>query len=321
MAARRTREQTTSAVGARRMRDTEKIVFATSVLGASHIRENKPCQDYSIAWQSEDSGAVVLIVCDGHGSDTYVRSNVGSRLAAEITLAAVKEFVPYEGRIPDPEWILGLQGKVKAHEEVGFGKGEGKVFEALFETIYRRWLEAIEEDSRNNPFSEEEQERLGGKKLAKAYGTTLMAYVQTRDYWFAFQIGDGRMLAADENLQWKQLVPWDENCFLNQTTSLCNTHPLPMFRYAFDGTGSFPAAVFCCSDGIEDSWGDYEVAPHQLHDYFSALAKYFIKEGKDSTLDRLSEFLPKLSAAASKDDMSLAGYINKDAIRLEGKLQ
>ena len=303
------------------MRDTEKIVFATSVLGASHIRENKPCQDYSIAWQSEDSGAVVLIVCDGHGSDTYVRSNVGSRLAAEITLAAVKEFVPYEGRIPDPEWILGLQGKVKAHEEVGFGKGEGKVFEALFETIYRRWLEAIEEDSRNNPFSEEEQECLGGKKLAKAYGTTLMAYVQTRDYWFAFQIGDGRMLAADENLQWKQLVPWDENCFLNQTTSLCNTHPLPMFRYAFDGTGSFPAAVFCCSDGIEDSWGDYEVAPHQLHDYFSALAKYFIKEGKDSTLDRLSEFLPKLSAAASKDDMSLAGYINKDAIRLEGKLQ
>ena len=303
------------------MRDTEKIVFATSVLGASHIRENKPCQDYSIAWQSEDSGAVVLIVCDGHGSDTYVRSNVGSRLAAEITLAAVKEFVPYEGRIPDPEWILGLQGKVKAHEEVGFGKGEGKVFEALFETIYRRWLEAIEEDSRNNPFSEEEQERLGGKKLAKAYGTTLMAYVQTRDYWFAFQIGDGRMLAADENLQWKQLVPWDENCFLNQTTSLGNTHPLQMLRYAFDGTGSFPAAVFCCSDGIEDSWGDYEVAPHQLHDYFSALAKYFIKEGKDSTLDRLSEFLPKLSAAASKDDMSLAGYINKDAIRLEGKLQ
>ena len=303
------------------MRDTEKIVFATSVLGASHIRENKPCQDYSIGWQSEDSGAVVLIVCDGHGSDTYVRSNVGSRLAAEITLAAVKEFVPYEGRIPDPEWILGLQGKVKAHEEVGFGKGEGKVFEALFETIYRRWLEAIEEDSGNNPFSEEAQERLGGKKLAKAYGTTLMAYVQTRDYWFAFQIGDGRMLAADENLQWKQLVPWDENCFLNQTTSLCNTHPLPMFRYAFDGTGNFPAAVFCCSDGIEDSWGDYEVAPHQLHDYFSALAKYFIKEGKDSTLDRLSEFLPKLSAAASKDDMSLAGYINKDAIRLEGKLQ
>ena len=125
------------------------------------------------------------------------------------------------------------------------------------------------------------------------------------------------MLAADESLHWKQLVPWDDNCFLNQTTSLCNTNPLPMFRYAFDGTGNFPAAVFCCSDGIEDSWGDYEVAPHMLHDYFTALATYFIREGKEATLDNLSEFLPKLSAAASKDDMSLAGYINKDAIRLE----
>lgn len=299
------------------MRGVDKIAFATSVLGAGHIRDKKPCQDYSIAWQSEDSGAVVLIVCDGHGSDTYVRSEVGSRLAAEITLAAVKEFVPCKGHTPDPEWIVGLQGKVQAHERVGFGKGEGKVFEALFETIYRRWLEAIEEDSKINPFSAEEQERLGGKKLVKAYGTTLMAYVQTPDYWFAFQIGDGRMLAADENLQWRQLVPWDEVCFLNQTTSLCNTNPLPMFRYAFDGTGTFPAAVFCCSDGVEDSWGDYDVAPQKLHDYFTALAKVFIQDGRNATLDRLTDFLPKLSAAASKDDMSIAGYINKSSIRLE----
>lgn len=299
------------------MRDTEKIVFATSVLGASHVKDNKPCQDYSIAWRSEDSGAVVLIVCDGHGSDTYVRSDVGSRLAAEITLVAVKEFVPYKGHTPNPEWIVGLKGKVQAHEKVGFSKGEGKVFEALFETIYRRWLEAIEEDSVNNPFTQEEQECLGGKKLVKAYGTTLMAYVQTHDYWFAFQIGDGRLLAADQQLQWRQLVPWDDTCFLNQTTSLCNADPLPMFRYAFDGTGTFPAAVYCCSDGIEDSWGDYEVAPEQLHSYFTGLTRVFMRDGKDATLQRLEDFLPKLSAAASKDDMSIAGYINTDAIKLE----
>ena len=52
---------------------------------------------------------------------------------------------------------------------------------------------------------------------------------------------------------------------------------------------------------------------------FGQTGNIFIKDGKDSTLDRLTEFLPKLSAAASKDDMSLAGYINKDAIRLEEK--
>jgi hypothetical protein len=148
-----------------------------------------------------------------------------------------------------------------------------------------------------------------------------MSYVQTPDYWFAFQIGDGWMLAADENLQWRQLVPWDEVCFLNQTTSLCNTNPLPMFRYAFDGTGTFPAAVFCCSDGVEDSWGDYDVAPHRLHEYFTGLAKVFIRDGRNATLDRLTDFLPKLSAAASKDDMSIAGYINKTEIKSEETYQ
>lgn len=299
------------------MSGTEKMAFATSVLGAGHIRENKPCQDYSIAWQPDDSGTVVLIVCDGHGSDSYVRSDVGSRLAAEVTLAAVKEFVPHEGRTPDPEWVLGRKGQVRAREHVGYGMGEGKVFEALFETIYRSWSDAIELDARENPFTVEEQKRLGGKKLAKAYGTTLMAYVQTPDYWFAFHIGDGRMLAADGNLQWRQLVPWDEACFLNQTTSLCNSDPLPLFRYAFDGTGDFPSAVICCSDGVEDSWGDYEVAPQMLHDYFTGLTRVFLQEGRNATLDRLSEFLPKLSAAASKDDMSIAGYIDNGAIRLE----
>ena len=54
-----------------------------------------------------------------------------------------------------------------------------------------------------------------------------------------------------------------------------------------------------------------------LHDYFTGLAKVFMHEGRNVTLDRLSDFLPKLSAAASKDDMSIAGYINKKAIRLE----
>ena len=42
-----------------------------------------------------------------------------------------------------------------------------------------------------------------------------------------------------------------------------------------------------------------------------------MRDGKDATLQRLEDFLPKLSAAASKDDMSIAGYINTDAIKLE----
>jgi len=325
------------------------MVFNTSILGASHIKDNKPCQDYSIAWQSEDDGAVVLIVCDGHGSDTYVRSDVGSRLAGEIALEAVKRFfVPVGGLRPDSEWIAGVQGAVTAREHDALVRysdslpkreedmtdtdwlryrqrlefrGQVKdiyeqdaIFQALFTSIYEKWSEAINKDAQQNPFTEDEQSRLGAHKLVKAYGTTLMAYVQTPDYWFAFHIGDGRMLSCDKQMQWRQIVPWDCNCFQNQTTSLCNTNPVPMFRYAFDGTGNFPTAVFCCSDGIEDSYGDYDVAPERLHNYFSGLLNVFVREGKESTMAKLEEFLPKLSAVASKDDMSIAGFINTESI-------
>ena len=326
------------------------MVFNTSILGASHVKDNKPCQDYSIAWQSEEDGAVVLVVCDGHGSDTYVRSNVGSRLAGEIALEAVKRFfIPIGEFKPDSDWIAGVRGAVTAREHDVLARysetlpkqeedmtdtdwmmyrqrlefreqvrgvyEQDAIFQALFSSIYEKWQEAIHLDVQQNPFTEEELARLGKHKLAKAYGTTLMTYVQTRDFWFAFHIGDGRMLSYEEGQGWKQIVPWDCNCFQNQTTSLCNTDPVPMFRYAFDGTGSFPKAVFCCSDGIEDSYGDYEVAPERLHNYFSGLLDVFVREGKESTMSKLEEFLPKLSAVASKDDMSIAGVINEDGCR------
>ena len=324
----------------------ENMVFNTSILGASHVKDNKPCQDYSIAWQSEEDGAVVLAVCDGHGSDTYVRSNVGARLAGEIALEAVKRFfIPVGGLSPDVEWIAGAQGAVtardrdvlarytealpKAEEDMTDTdwmmyrqrlefcdqiKGiyeQDAIFQALFSSIYEKWLEAIRHDAQQNPFTKEELSRLGKHKLVKAYGTTLMTYVQTKKFWFAFHIGDGRMLSYEEGQGWKQIVPWDCNCFQNQTTSLCNTDPIPMFRYAFDGTGTFPKAVFCCSDGIEDSYGDYDVAPDLLHNYFTGLLEVFVREGKESTMSKLEEFLPKLSAVASKDDMSIAGVINE----------
>ena len=323
-----------------------RIVFNTSVLGASHIKDDKPCQDYSIAWQSEDSDEVVLIVCDGHGSDTYVRSEVGSRLACEITLKAVQEFFPKDGKELDLDWIIDTKGAVTAREvneslrysdipskdesemtesemlrfkqrlefieQIKGLHEQDAIFQALFTSRYEKWLDAINKDAEQNPFSEEELSKLGNHKLVKAYGTTLMAYVQTSHYWFAFHIGDGRMLACFDGAEWAQIVPWDCSCFQNQTTSLCNSYPVPYFRYSFDGTGSFPIAVFCCSDGIEDSYGDYEVAPERLQGYFAGLTKVFVEEGKECTMARLEEFLPKLSSVGSKDDMSLAGLIDVD---------
>ncbi len=68
------------------------IVFNATKRGASHVKKGTVCQDYSLSYNSPDGNVQVAIVCDGHGGDTYVRSDVGSRLAAEIALANIQGF-------------------------------------------------------------------------------------------------------------------------------------------------------------------------------------------------------------------------------------
>ena len=321
-----------------------RISFALSRTGASHLPKGIPCQDYSLSWESEDGKYLILVVCDGHGSSTYVRSDVGSRLAAEITKTRLLDFITETS----PTLFLNRQGTVTARPSLDENKWnvppskslaamteverlqhkqnqefcqqvkdireQDSIINGVFKQIYHEWIDAIQKDSIENHFTDNEMKALGQNDLVKAYGTTLMAYAQTPYYWLAFHIGDGRMVAADRSLNWYQPVPWDCNCFQNFTTSLCNKNPLRSFRYAFNGTGDFPVAVMCCSDGIEDSYGDFDLASIYLTNFYNGLLNSIKEDGKDVFLEKLSDFLPKLSTAGSKDDMSLAGFVYLDAV-------
>lgn len=325
------------------MEKNNEIIFAISEVGASHKPKGVPCQDYSL--KVNDGDIRMIVVCDGHGSKTYVRSNVGSRLAAKIARDVLMDFVKEvsplkflnkKGAVTSrPEREDSLWGDAPAkpvddmtemerlnHEQTVMFYGQVKdvreqdsVFKSLFEKIYSRWVEAIKKDSEDNPFSDSEKEALGNNRIEKAYGSTLMAYVRTPFYWFAIHIGDGRMIAADSRMEMTQPVPWDCNCFQNFTTSLCNREALRLFRYAFDGTGNFPAAVFCCSDGIEDSYGDYTIAPKRLHEFYAGLLNEFVVNGESETLKKIADFLPILSEKGSRDDMSLAAIIDVDVVK------
>ena len=326
------------------MGNRKELVFAISKVGASHFPKRVPCQDYSLKWEDED--VQLIIVCDGHGSKTYVRSNVGSCLAAEITKEVLLNFVCNTSHMlfrnkkgavtarpeswDDNLWGASPNKTIEAmteteqenydqnklfFEQVKDIRNIDSVFKRLFEEICMKWGEAIKKDSEGNPFTAEEKEALGNHRIEKAYGSTLMAFVKTPHYWFAFHIGDGRLITIDRHLDMVQPVPWDCNCFQNYTTSLCNTEPVKLFRYAFDGTGQFPAAVFCCSDGIEDSYGDYDIDPKKLHGFYRGLLDQFVKVGEETTLKKIENFLPVLSEKGSRDDMSLAAIINLDALQ------
>lgn len=310
------------------------ITFYTKALGASHIASNKPCQDSGTCYQKD--GVSIAIVCDGHGGESYVRSEVGSQLAADIACEKILDFIKSTPTdifaskknavtaVPTSDPRLGRDGKkrdvaalseseldllrqnlqyVKAAQSVPEVE---KLFRTLFSSIVESWRVAINEHVIKNPFSTKEKERVGSRRIEKAYGTTLMAAVRTPDYWFAFHIGDGKLFACNKLMQWYEPVPWDCNCFLNVTTSLCDYSPVEEFRYTFDGTGEFPLAFALGSDGIDDTF----IKPELIHKFYSNLLQVFSERDIDEAKSLLTTSLSDLSKRGSHDDMSVAAIID-----------
>lgn len=294
--------------------------------GESHKLTHKPCQDYAYADSSENLS--LAIVSDGHGGDRYFRSNIGSKFLVEITEKSIREFVSNVG-------YTGTSMKNGKNVFDGmpftyYSKTDTqnaellpahKLLMWLFSSIICQWNNRIEEHAMNYDLNDWEianvpekyKEEFARKRLdknrtegfEKTYGCTLMAYVQTKDYWFAFHIGDGKCvtLHRDGNkITWKQPIPWDERCFLNKTTSICDSNALEEFRYCYQGNGSFPKAVFLGSDGLDDTYGDGE----RLASFYMKMYQELAKSGRDCVKRMLEEDLPVISQRGSKDDMSIA---------------
>lgn len=77
-----------------------------------------------------------------------------------------------------------------------------------------------------------------------SYGCTLIAYVQTKHFWLALQIGDGRCVVLNKANEWSQPIPWDDRCMLNMTTSLCDEDAVNEFRLHTEMLNLYPKLCF-----------------------------------------------------------------------------
>ena len=289
--------------------------YSFSCQGESHKADNKPCQDASFSAVYDD-GLAIAIVCDGHGGERYFRSDVGSRMATEVISESVKTFVENV----DKTMFIGnpfiAEEAITSEEVVKKQTPVDIAFRQLFSSIIYQWNQKIAEHAANTAVSEWEQEHVPQKYLdelktsetfEKLYGCTLMVYVQTPDYWFAFHLGDGKCVSFhQEGDLWQMPIPWDERCFLNKTTSLCDSNAINEFRYCYEGDGKFPMAVFLGSDGMDDSFGE----DPNLVNFYIQVVKMLVTEGREATIKSIESDLPQLSKIGSKDDMSVAFIYN-----------
>ena len=55
--------------------------FAVSVQGYGHKIKEICCQDNSLVYNADDY--ILISVCDGHGGESYFRSQIGSKIGVE----------------------------------------------------------------------------------------------------------------------------------------------------------------------------------------------------------------------------------------------
>lgn len=271
--------------------------FHMSERGESHLHDGRVCQDSSSSFS--DECGTVAVVSDGHGGCDYVRSQIGSAMACEAAVKNIRrlfENISPEAFLAEPDMML-IQ---------------------LEAAIINDWNESVRSHYEANPFTEEEldcvSEKAGasyrsGHRIERAYGATLIAAAVTRDYWFGIQIGDGKCAAFDEAGICTQPIPWDEKCFLNKTTSICGSDALRDFRHFY--SEKIPTAVFMGSDGIDDSFKNEE----DMYDFYKTILYAFSISDYTQAVDELKAYLPRLSKEGSADDVSIAAWMDMDALK------
>jgi hypothetical protein len=266
--------------------------------GSSHIKKNKVCQDCSASYEDIGSDSVIAVVCDGHGGDDYVRSDVGSKLGCAVAEKNIKNFLK---NVAKDEFLVNAD----------------KMLNNLEASIINGWNEAIYMHWKSNPFNEAEiavisekarKKYIDEKRVESAYGTTMIAVAMTSEFWFGIHIGDGKCVVVDSESCFLQPIPWDEKCFLNATTSICDSKAIENFRHFY--SEKLPAAVFVGSDGIDDCFQNDE----QLNNLYKTVLYSFATSGFDEALTGLEEYLPRLSAKGSGDDVSIAAILDLDLI-------
>ncbi len=130
-----------------------------SCQGESHIATGKVCQDYSYS-KVYENGNAIAIVCDGHGGKRYFRSDIGAKIAAEVTEHKVKTFIEEVGLSllkNEPFTQHGTISEQITNQDFDKTSNIERAFRQLFGSIIYEWNAEVLAHATQNPISELEK--------------------------------------------------------------------------------------------------------------------------------------------------------------------
>lgn len=174
------------------------VIIGESVRGESHIRHDIECQDsYLIIdgvhkhdrkgqFYTELSQDIKIVaVADGHGSSSCPYSKTGSQTAVNVFCDLTAEYAAKFKNDMDSLFVaLNREGETTRISRWIVGEWE------------KRILQHHKMEQRNVPLKESGD--ADADAIWKLYGTTLLGMLITKDFIFAFQLGDGDLTFVDE---------------------------------------------------------------------------------------------------------------------------
>ncbi len=273
----------------------KRIVFGSSVQGASHIRSGTECQD-SYKKLICDDGTIIMAVADGHGSKSCPYSKTGSGIAVNVFCKIMEEYVTNFGGVP--EMLLTYLNR----------EGDTKVAQAIDAEWKKRVYKNHRDNKREIPLDENGEKIL--QKIYAQYGTTLLGLMLTNEFLFAFQIGDGDIIFASTD-GFEPVITGDKILGV-ETHSLSKIDSWKKVITAvrrFDSHQQLPSMFLLSSDGFANSYRNEEEFAKTCVDYFEMINQY----GPKAVSENLKSWLSETSEMGCGDDITvLIAYYSID---------
>jgi len=267
-------------------------VFNKSSIGYSHIKAEKPCQDFSATYR--DPERVIITCCDGHGGDLYVRSKIGSQLASNAVINVFSKLTRSQ--------VMHLD--------------ESEVTEKIKLDILCKYNELVENHYGNSHLRKSEIANLKEDDLdilrmnpAKAYGTTLTGAMVLGCRLVVVGIGDSEVLGIQRGKIVK-LFDTDDDPAGNITYSMCQDDAFNHLRVRIIDFRTLDGVILC-TDGLS--------SPYQSYDNFNnSFVKPMVLETlKTKSTNHVYEFVEQIAQKLGVgDDVSLSFILKDDISKL-----
>ena len=148
------------------------------VKGATHVRNQMPCQDNKRIVEISDKIAIIA-VADGHGSSKCPRSDRGSRIAVNSFYEVMKNYLKVYGE--DETGLSNLITFLNREGDMRFAQDVCEEWQArVKQSFYKNKVDGMTDEDGNIKWS----------SIFSLYGTTLLGMLVTDSFVFSFQIGD-----------------------------------------------------------------------------------------------------------------------------------